>query len=351
MSRKKVLLVTEFLNPPYDEGIKKTVFNLYNNLKENYSLKVISRAACDDKDIQVVNSNSLFISIEVKSIIKDYQPDMLIYFPFASTTFAAYLRFKVINYYNKNRNSIIVALQPKPLKKWQESIIRFLRPEFALTPSPDLKAFWDKNSIKNELLPLLTDLNIFKPINKTASKKELRRKYNLPEDAFIISHMGHLNKGRNLQSLISLQKAGYQIVVVGSSSTPKDSLGPVSLKEDLLKEGIIILDGYIEHIEEIYQLSDIYIFPVIAKTGSIGMPLSIMEARGCGIPVITTDFGSLQHYLGNDNKSIWYSKPEDFLIAVQEIQALLPHNFNETKVEAINKEFYSIIHSAIENPH
>jgi len=346
---KKVLLVTEYLNPPYDEGIKKTVFNLYNNLKENYALKVISRTAFDDKDIQVVDSNALFISKEIKGIIKDYKPDMLLYFPFASTTFAAYLRFKVLNYYNKNRSSLIIALQPKPLKSWQELLIKLLRPKYALTPSPALKSFWDKNNIKNELLPLLTDLNIFKPIDKKTNKKELRRKYNLPEDAFIISHMGHLNNGRNLKSLVPLQKAGNQIVIVGSSSTPKDSLGPVSLKEDLLKEGIIILDGYIEHIEEIYQLSDIYIFPVIAKTGSIGMPLSIMEARGCGIPVITTDFGSLQHYLGDDNKSIWYSKPEDYMTSVQEIQALLPHSFNETKVEAVNQEFYYIIYKAINN--
>ena len=26
---KKVLLVSEYLNPPFDEGIKKTVYNLY----------------------------------------------------------------------------------------------------------------------------------------------------------------------------------------------------------------------------------------------------------------------------------------------------------------------------------
>jgi glycosyltransferase involved in cell wall biosynthesis len=346
---KKLLFVTEYLNPPYDEGIKKTVYNLYEDLKNKYDLKVISRSAFEGKNMNVLQTNSLFISKEVRSIINEFNPDVLIYFPFASGTFASYLRNKILSIMANNANSIFIALQPKLLKKWQEVVVRCIRPKKALTPSPLLKEFWDKIGVYNKLLPLLTNLNVFKPLVSTIIKKDLRKKYNIPQDAFIISHMGHLNEGRNLNSLIPLQNAGYQIVVVGSSSTPKDSLGPASLKEDLEKEGIIILDGYIENIEEVYQLSDLYIFPVEAKNGSIGMPLSIMEARGCGIPVLTTDFGSLKHYLDDDYGSIWYKYPDEFLATVKEIQKLLPKNFLVSRVEEINQKFYSIINSSIEN--
>jgi len=344
---KKVLLITEYLNPPYDEGIKKTVFNLYNNLKSNYHLKVISRSAFDDKSIHVVDTNALFISTEVKRIIKDFKPEIILYFPFASSTFAGYLRLKILTYFAKGARSIFIALQAKKLKKWQKFIVRIIRPKYALTPSPELKSFWDKINVKCELLPLLTNLNIFKPLHKNKSKKDLRRKYNLPVDAFIISHMGHLNEGRNLQALIPLQKAGCQVVVVGSSSTPKDSIGPTSLKEELLNEGIIILDEYIEHIEEIYQLSDIYIFPVIAKTGSIGMPLSIMEARACGIPVLTTDFGSLKTFLDSDSGNIYYSEPEGFCKLVKQIKKDTNTNRLNTKVHELNEEYLKIIHNTI----
>jgi len=171
----------------------------------------------------------------------------------------------------------------------------------------------------------------------------------LPEDAFIVSHMGHLNEGRNLKSLVPLQKTGYQIVVVGSSSTPKDSIGPASIKQELLDEGIIVLDSYIEQIEEIYQSSDLYIFPVVAGTGSIGMPLSIMEARACGIPVVTTDFGSLKHYLKDDFGGIMYEKPENFLEAVNEYASTQNKEYSKTNVAKINQEFYDIIHAAIED--
>ena len=74
-----------------------------------------------------------------------------------------------------------------------------------------------------------------------------------------------------------------------------------------------------------------------------------MEARACGVPVITTEFGSLKHYLGSDYSSIWYSEPKYFLKYVKEIQNILPNEFKKTKVAEINKAFFSIIHSAIKS--
>ena len=346
---KRVILITEFLNPPYDEGIKKTVYNLFTDLDSRYELLVICRYGFQQNNVVITDSNPLMLSTDLKKKIKNFNPDVLIYFPFASGTFAGYLRRKVLSFYAGRARTIFVALQPKPLKKWQKYFVKLIKPEFALTPYPELKIFWDSLGIKNELLSLLTDLNTFKSLNDIRLKKELRAKYNLPLDAFIISHMGHLNEGRNLKSLIPLQQSGYQVVIVGSSSTPRDSLGPENLKAELLNEGIIVLDGYIENIEEIYQLSDIYIFPVVAKNSSIGMPLSVLEARACAVPVVTTDYGSLKQFLGDDFGGITYSEPEKFLEAVNKTKSEEKRNYSKTKVENLNKNFYNIIHSFIED--
>ena len=129
----------------------------------------------------------------------------------------------VLSFFARNSKINLIALQPKTLKNWQQWIVKHIKPEFALTPSPSLNQFWNKINVKNELIPLLTDLSIFKPLNEKITKMTLREKYDVPIDAFIITHMGHLNEGRNLKSLIPLQKSGYQVLVVGSSSTPKDS--------------------------------------------------------------------------------------------------------------------------------
>lgn len=346
---RRVVFITEFLNPPFDEGIKKTAFNLYANLIGLYRIKAFCRASFNDENISIIKTNPLLVSRDFKNQIRAFKPDVILYLPFNSSTFASYLRLSVIEYYAKPANVIFIALQPKILKWWQKLLVRMIRPRYALTPSPTLKSVWDEMNVENNLLPLLTDLNKFKPRSKNISKNELRKKYHLPLNQIIISHVGHLNNGRNLQTLIPLQKAGYQVLVVGSSSTPKDSLGPSSAKDGLLNEGVIVLDGYIENIEEVYQLSDIYIFPVVSKTGSIALPLSILEARACAIPVITTNFGSLNHFLGDDYEGIIYSSPSNFTEEVQKLEKRLFNNFSKTKIDSLNHQFYNIIHKAIED--
>ncbi len=344
----KVLLITEYLNPPYDEGIKKTVYNLYLELNKKYDLQVICRYGFKKENIHIIDTNPLFFSKEVKSIIKKFKPDTLIYLPFQSSTFASYLRLNVFSFFVEKNKTIFIALQPKPLKKWQQFIIKFIKPKFALTPSPSLQYFWKSLNIDYQLVPLLTDLTIFKPISNSNTKQSLRKKYDLPKDAFIISHMGHLNEGRNLKTLIPLQKKGAQIVIVGSSSTPEDAKGKNSLKEELLNSGIIIINKFIENIEEIYQLSDVYIFPVVAKNSSIGMPLSILEARACGVPVITTNYGSVKTFLGEDYGGIIYSSPEMFSSKVKEIKNQLSFNREKTNVIKLNDKFHKIIQEFIE---
>ncbi|MBA7544633.1 hypothetical protein ES705_36994 [subsurface metagenome] len=346
---KKVVLFTEYIDVPYDEGIKKTVYNLYSTLNKKYNLLVFCRKGLEGKkNVKEINANKLFYNKEIKQNIKKFKPDILIYFPFASSTFAGYLRMKVISKYYYQSKKILIALQPKPLKGWQQFLVNFIKPQMVLTPSLDLKHFLDLKRIPNQLFPLYTDLDNFKPLVAQSVQNELRKKYNLPENKYIISHIGHLNEGRNLLSLIPLQEAGYQVIIIGSSSTPIDALGPESLKDKLKKSGIIIIEKYIDKIEEIYQLSDLYIFPVVHKTGSIGTPLSILEARACGIPVLTTDFGSIQEFLGNDHDGIFYSKPEHFLAKLNEIKKNNSSEFTKTKISQLNEKYFNTIFNTIE---
>ncbi len=347
--KTKVLLVTEYLNPPYDEGIKKSVYNLFEILDSKYDLSVICRKGFSKKNIYIASTNRMFFSLSVRSQIKKINPQVIIYFPFVSTTFMSYIRLKILMSFHKTKKTILFALQPKNNSHFQKVLISlFLRPNIGLTPSPELSSMWDKLKIKHKLLPLYTNLNDFHPIASLTQKSELKKKYNIPEGKFIITHIGHLNIGRNLESLIPLQSSEKQVVIIGSSSTPYNSLGAVDLKSRLEKAGIVIIDYEINNIEEIYQVTDVYVFPVIEKCSSIGLPLSILEARCVGIPVVTTDFGSTKDYLKDDNGGIHYSDPLLFSECIDKILKQ-ENKVIATNIPSINSKFKNCVFSEIDN--
>ena len=65
------------------------------------------------------------------------------------------------------------------------------------------------------------------------------------------------------------------------------------MSRDLLDRGAIVLDSFLPDIEEIYRAADLFLFPVEQDRAAIGMPLSVLEAMACNLPVVTTPFGGL----------------------------------------------------------
>ena len=173
-TKRRILFITDYFNYPFDEGIKKTAFNLYLELGKKYFLKVICKVGFKDNKIIAIQTNRLYLSYRILKIIKLYKPETIIYFPFASGTFASYLRLKVLQLYSPKSKFIFIALQNKPLKNTYRYIIKKIKPDIALTPSTELKKFWDKANIENWLLPLFTDLSVFKPVT-AQHKMELRK--------------------------------------------------------------------------------------------------------------------------------------------------------------------------------
>jgi glycosyltransferase involved in cell wall biosynthesis len=79
------------------------------------------------------------------------------------------------------------------------------------------------------------------------------------------------------------------VLIIGSTSSPLEK--PIFL--DLVKNKCIVRRQYIEAIHEIYQLADLYVFPVEERLGSIEVPLSVLEAMASNLPVISTKFCGL----------------------------------------------------------
>ena len=138
------------------------------------------------------------------------------------------------------------------------------------------------------------DTQKFVPVSKE-KKDELKEKYGL-DSRPVILHVGHLNRGRNVAQLMKLDKK-YQILLVLSTLTKNER--DTELENELRKNpNIRIIDEYIPDIEEIYQLSDAYFFPVVEQGKCIDVPLSAMEAASCNKPVITTGYGEMKQFRG-----------------------------------------------------
>lgn len=122
-------------------------------------------------------------------------------------------------------------------------------------------------------------------------RQALRKTYGLDPHRRVVLHVGHLKPGRNLKALLQVDP-GCQVLLVLSSFT-RDQADPELRRQLESRENIRILEGYRPGLRELYQLADVYLFPVTQANNCIDLPLSCLEAAACGTPVVTTGYGGL----------------------------------------------------------
>ena len=87
----------------------------------------------------------------------------------------------------------------------------------------------------------------------------------------------------------------------------------------ILKDaGCIVWTNYFPNLEEIYALSDCYVFPTINRRACIETPLSVLEAMACNLPVITTKFGALPRMF-KEGEGLFFIKSEREVSKIIEI--------------------------------
>ena len=152
-------------------------------------------------------------------------------------------------------------------------------------------------------------------VKGSIEKDSLLRKYGLPQNSKICLHVGHIRQSRNVDWLLQLNlPAEAHLVVVGSTSRFIEN----DLKGALQKRGVTVIDSFLPDIEEIYRLADVYLFPVQSSEAAIEMPLSVLEAMACNLPVVTTSFGGLTKHFTNVSGLYFADTLETFRKAVSE---------------------------------
>ena len=290
----RVVVFSERLRAPYDEGIKNFAVNLIGALRAEHEVLALTSGGANDTEhgIKNIDVNRLLLSRRLRAEISGFQPLAILYVPTACGTVFSFARARILHLYGQRAQTVLVTVQPRPYTALGRWLVGHLAPSWVMAQSRRTVDLLRSLGCRTSLLPPAVDSQRFCPASPT-EKAALREKHAIPHAATVIAHVGHLEDKRGLSQLAALQAAhGYHVIVVGSTSTRQDA----AVKQVLRSTQATVVDTYVPRIEDIYHLSDVYLFLAEDDTAAIELPLSILEAMACNLPVVCTPFGGLPDF-------------------------------------------------------
>jgi glycosyltransferase involved in cell wall biosynthesis len=293
----RIVFFSERLAPPFDEGIKNVAANLLRQLRDRHDILALTTAGSDIPELGVRNLPRLSRHLwdaPLRARIRQHRPERIVYLPTASMTLFSFLRAAILRGHGQGAPTTLIALQPRAQTWVGRLLVPLIAPERVVVQSRASAALLAYLGQRVRFAPAGVDLERFSPAS-VPQRHELRLRYGIDADARVILHAGHINRNRNvavLKSVQAIEKA--QTVLVGSTSTPQD----VDLVAELRRSGVRVVTEYQMHMEDWYRLADVYLFPASPESPpdqmpAIEVPLSVLEAMACDLPVVTTRFGGL----------------------------------------------------------
>lgn len=289
-----MIILTNCLTEVVDEGGLKVANSLAKRMKAaDPSVTVVSCGSDAAGSDLHYPANKLLLNAGLARFLRSRGEDVL-YIPAFARMLPTALRIAVLSLYTRRKLRTVLVMQSR-IGKLAGLLLKMSRTEIIALSDEAWQRYREVVGERAIRLQTGVDTKRFIPVD-AKKKTALREKYGIPADKPVVLHVGHLTAGRNLSQLLKLDD-DFHIVLVVSSFTlnVKDE----ELRRQLLARGnVTLIEHYVPAVEEIYQLSDAYLFPVVEACNCIDAPLSALEAASCGKPVVSTAYGEMRTLVG-----------------------------------------------------
>jgi glycosyltransferase involved in cell wall biosynthesis len=310
-----ICLLGDFASRP-DEGMK----NVSKKMRDSLSFK---------NDILALNNRHIFRKAFLRNI-RSFHPEIIHYLH--GPTIRSLIILRVAKRFSGNGTKTIVTATRPYFSRYSKWAVSLLKPDLVLTQSARFEDFFRKRGCLVQFFPNGVDCQEFCPVSDS-EKINIRQKLNLSLEKKIVLHVGHFKANRNLEIFKEIQKIdNLQVVIVGGVTETSNE----TLKKDLKRSGIKCFHKFYEDISRFYKMADLYVFPLkdtgdkfpgsYNQVGAIDMPLSVLEAMACNLPVISTEFGALPRILETGDGLTFCRTNEDILNAVKRACIGVPAN-------------------------
>ena len=275
--------------------------------------------------------------------IKAFRPD-IIHFVLTPTTMGV-ITAKLISSLCSEAKTVISAVHPSVPRS---RLLKLFKPDLILIQATESEQLFKSIGFNTRFFPNGVDTNKFKPIPRE-SRQRIRGQFQIPVHSFVVLHLASMRRERNLDLFKTIQKEdAHQVIIVGRENEVADR----RLQRELEEAGCFVWRKHFSNIEDIYNLSDCYVFPTLQKKACVETPLSVLEAMACNLPVVTTRFGTLPRMFAEGSGLFFAEKEEQVLETLEYIKTrgskvetrrmVLPHSW-----DSLSKDLVEIYESLL----
>src|SRR2546425_2291962 len=225
---------------------------------------------------------------------------------------------------------VVVLRSPTGGGGWREGVRnRFLRQALKalrLADAYDVGTEWLKHELATWLgndknifvVPFGVDRAFFGEVPAAAVRERWRRDWRIPEDAFVVLHVGSTVDRKNvplvIQTLARLrqQTDAYLLQVGGRFSADQEQLID---RLDLRRAVRSVASADETALRRAYRAADVLLFPSLYE----GFGFPVLEAFASGLPVVTSGAGGLKEVAGDAALVVEGRDPGDYVEALERL--------------------------------